>query len=778
VPAPIKIISEVNFSNVERAFESVRVKVQKINEQMLKDSQRTADRKVRVTRSGADNELKEVERWLKGAEKREQQHTKQAEREQQRQTKAVEREAARRMKINEASAKYAGRVAEKEAKEAERAEQRKTRAAEREAARRMRLNEQSAKMAGRHAAQEAAQDARTRASRAGTVTSAIGRAGRSTIGTVTGVAGTLGAAGGGMMIANALQENLSLRQQAALLVNATRDKGGAATQTVTGLTGEAQAMAGKYGISAGDIMESMSIVSARAGGAQGLTAYRQDMEDIIQTAKVFGVTMKDMGGVVAAALKADVKPGKEMRDLIQDMAAMGKEGSIEISDLAQELAKLGGAGKMTNLSAGSMLRRNVGMAQIAAEAAVSPEESRTAIVDLMRDINTNAKHLKAGGINVYDENNMMNDPAQILAETMDVAMKKGFSLRGRGNVKGSEALGGLFTGSSHKIVESLMADYNRGGKEGVLAKLNAAAGAKLAEGERDRGLALMMGDPASQLAANMEQFKARIGELLPEFIKLLPTITEATRAFAGLASFVAKNPLAGIGGLFAASLTKELAAAGISKVLDKGLEALLNARAGMGGGGVGGNLGTGGKFMAGLAITATAVSIIAAGVSIIDQSAAKGATVGKELYAAQQEAENTIRQVRGYDEGEKMFQGPTMGDLMGENSPEAIAERQGKDAKRKALLEQATSARERLQKATTAYNDETKADTWDYLNPTKSMILTKQKAEEESAGVTPEKAREFAAGMDMFIEALKKGASAGDLANPGHKARDGKPAGM
>jgi hypothetical protein len=241
------------------------------------------------------------------------------------------------------------------------AEKDKTRATEREEKQRVNIQKKMA-----------ADIQRTASHRASGVSSAIGRAGRSTYGTVMGVAGTMGLAGGGMMIANALQENMALRTQAALLVNATRGKGGAATQDIGDLTAESQRMAGKYGVNAGDVMKSMNVVAARAGGAEGLTAYRKDMEDIIKTAKVFGVSMEDSGAVVAAALKAGVAPGNEMRQLFQDIAAMGKDGSIEVSDLASELAKLGGVGKMTELTKGTMLRRQVGMAQIAAEAAVSP----------------------------------------------------------------------------------------------------------------------------------------------------------------------------------------------------------------------------------------------------------------------------------------------------------------------------------------------------------------------------------------------------------------------
>jgi len=781
MPQPINVIFQTaGARELEGAFSSIAARARKLNEQVANDTAKASQRRVTAEQSAA-KQITKAETELQSkiltlTKQLEKAQSDSAKRSADAQIAASKRTANQELKDFDARLKGAKKAADERAKAAKKAADDEEREIFRIAKAKTRADQQAAK---EHDRISKAMQRDQRASARG-VMQPISRAGRATMGTVSGVVGGLGITAGSAAIGQALWENVNLREQAALLVNATRDKSGNMTQSVSGLVGDAQGVAGKYGVGAGDVMKAMNVVSARAGGAEGLKAFKGDLEDITKTAVAFGVSMEDMGGVTAAALTAGVKPGEEMRQLIQDIAAMGKDGAIEISDLASELAKLGGAGQQTELNAGQMLRRQVGLAQIAAKAAVSKEESRTAVTDVIRDINTNAGTLKKAGVNVYGKNNLVNDPAQIIAQTMDLAMTKGINIRGQ-NLKGSEALNKIFTGNSAKLVNSLMGDYNAGGKEGVLAKINAASGATLAPGERDRGLATVMGGEGAQLRVNLEQFKAAIGATLPEFTKLIPTVISVTKAFAGVAQFVAKNPLAGIGALFAANLTAEVAKAGISKALESGIERLFKARAGLPGGGVGGNMSGGGKFAMGLSLAVAAVSIVAAGVSIINKSAEQGATVGKEFYAANSEAENTIRKLKAYDENEKTSQGPTLAQLMGDDAPAVLEKNNEKRAERNALLEEAASAQDRLGKARTEFGKATTPGVMDYLDPTQSAVLKKQAAEGDAAGVTPEIAKDTTAALGELMTSFRKAASDignTNLSNPNSPARTGKPPGM
>lgn len=628
-------------SEVNAAFASLAARTRKMNEQVANDTAKAGKQRVKIAENSAREQVKQAQ-FAKNAETKialdgAKTQNKIALDSAKTHNKIMLNGARESHKIQADQVRASAKLKMEELRDHAKTERNKTKETQTEINRRQRIEERAAAKASANAGR-----------RAHGIVQPFGRAARSTVGTVGGVMGGLGAASASMVIGASLMDSMALQGQANLLVNATRDKSGNATQTAGGLTGEAQSLAGKYGVGAGDVMKGMGVVSARAGGAKGLASYRADLEDITQTAVAFGVSMEDMGGVVAAALNSGVKPGQEMRDLIQDIAAMGKDGAVEIKDLAAELAKLGGAGKMTNLAAGTMLRRQVGMAQVAADAAVSPEESRTSIVDLMRDINTNAGSLKAAGINVYDKQGMMNDPAKILADTMDVAMTKGIGVRGKGNVKGSEALGKIFTGTSHKMVESLMADYNKGGAKGVMARIDASSGAKLAPGERDAGVAQMRKDPATQLRRAMETLKADIGTvLLPELVKLAPVLSSVTRSFAQLVAWAAQNPFTALTAVFGGYLAKELAAVGMSKMFEAGIKEMLGGL----GGGVGGKGGKGGFFGSGavgsmaafgtIAMTATVVTLTA--MKLISEADEADKRKGRTRYQAGAEAENALQ---------------------------------------------------------------------------------------------------------------------------------------
>jgi hypothetical protein len=634
MPAPIRIQFSVQGDReVSAAFDSIAARAAKMNQQVANDTVRGTARRVSAEQKASKDIAKAQEQAARAAERATAALAKAQERDAK---KAADAQIAASKKANQAAlkdfdarAKAATKAGEAIAKAAKKAADDEEKEIFRVARAKIRADAQAARESARIAKQVQAEHKRT----ARGMMQPVGRAGRAAWGDVTGIAGAAGLTGGGMAIGQALWENVSLREQGALLVNSTRDKGGNATQSVGGLVGESQNIAGKYGVAAPDVMKAMSTVAARAGGAEGLTAFRKDLDDITKTAVAFGVSMEDMGGVVAAALKAGVQPGEEMRQLIQDIAAMGKDGAIEISDLATELARLGGAGKMTELSKGQMLRRQVGIAQVAADAAVSPEQSRTATIDLIRDINTHAGALKKAGVNVYGKNNLVNDPAEVLAQTMDIAMTKGLDVKGAGHLKGAEALNKVFTGTSQQVVASLMADYNKGGKQGVLDRINAASGAKLADGERDAGLKTVLGGDAAQIRVNFEQFKAKMGEALPAFTALIPKVVQLTQSLAQLAVWASKNPFAALGGVFAAHLTKELAGAGIGKVMEIGLQNILAGKSIQ----AGGNL----AALSTIAITATAVYLT--GTQVIDAVDKSAKDEGRKQYADVTKAENLMQ---------------------------------------------------------------------------------------------------------------------------------------
>ena len=491
------------------------------------------------------------------------------------------------------------------AKEHAKTEREMTRATERESTRRAQAEKQ------RTRAQASAIN-----HRASGTSGMLNRAVRGTMGTVTGLAGSLGLAGGGMLIANGLSSAIDLERKAALLSNAT-SMPGMAPADPRALANQARGIAGETGFAAGDVMEAMNTVSARAGGMTGLKAFQQDLSDVARTALAAGTSMEDMAGVYAAALNAGVAPGKEMQQLMRDLVMQGKLGAVEFADLASELAKLAGAGKSWG-SGGDMIKRASGLAQIAVQSAVSPEESRTAVVDMVREFTQGPKieKLRAAGVKVEGIGGKNRDPMELLAETIHAAETKGI-----GGKKGQAGLSQIFTGKSQMdLIMGLRETYLTGfegakGADAVRARIASASGGTMSAGQRDTEFQKVMDTNAQKMAVAMENFKSKLAETLPRFTELLPAVLQATEALARLAVWATDNPFKALGGVFAMHLGKELAAAKISQIIAAAF------RGGGGGapgastlGGAAGALGIAGASLgAGLALGSAAAADIGEG---------------------------------------------------------------------------------------------------------------------------------------------------------------------
>lgn len=573
---------------------------------------------------------------------------------------AVERAALQQAKrlerIKERSAIEAGRIAAKQARDEIRAAQ--TVAKEREKLDRQILER------GRHAAAEqereifkvaaakaradaqALRDARKaqRTFDAGNaktgrgVANMVGRAGRSTWGNVVGLAGTAGMIGGGAMIGSAMLDAVELQRQAALLSNST-SMPGVPGMDPKELMAMAQGTASKTGFKAGDVMTAMSNVAAKAGGPKGLNAFRGDLEDLSKTALAAGVSIEDMGGVYAAALNAGVKPGEEMRQVMRDLVAMGKEGAVEFKDLAAQLPQMAGMGKLTKEGGAGMVREMVALAQFAVQQQVSPEEARTGVKHAVGELAMKSDIIKKSGINAIDEKTgKLRSPTELIAEAMQAAYdpKRGIKF-GKETKFGPGAMMSLFgergAAISNVLLDTFMnAGKGEKGRDAVIAAVGNMRKATMSEGQRDTEYNRVMSTGAQQFAVAMEAFKAKIGELLPEFTRLLPVVLQATEGLAKLAAFAARNPFTALSGIFAAHLTKELAGAGISKMLETGIANILSN----GGGGAKGNLASLGS----IAITAAAVYLTAT--KLLDEADADAKRGGKRQYSLMSDVDNEL----------------------------------------------------------------------------------------------------------------------------------------
>jgi len=479
---------------------------------------------------------------------------------------------------------------------------------------------------------------------------------RSAVGSVTGTAAMLGAAGGVAMVGAGIRSGYMLNRRAVLLSNATQMPGVTA-RTSEELLSAASGIARRTGVGAEDIMGAMENVSARAGGAVGLGKLLGDLEELTKLSVAAGVSMEDMGGVVAAAFNAGVQPGDDIQSLVRSLIAQGKAGAIEFRDFADELGRLGGAGSKWG-SGTRMLQEAGGFAQIAAQTAIGPEQSRTVVIDMLREFSQAAKikSMSQMGVQVTNASGMLNNPAELMAGIID-AVEKGKApanmarqLAGlSGANKQSAIYGQLFTGRSGEIAQTLRMAYKQGytGQYGEMAGKTytgaAAVRAKIEEASRPfemtKEQAAKEYDAVAktmELARAEQEFKAKMIELLPEFSKLIPQLVKVSDGFARLVVWLGKNPLEGLGAIMGIAFTRELAVAGMNKTIEAGFQNIFTSViGGKGSGGVLGALGALGT------ITLAAGVVYLAGKTVIDEAFKAGGEAGKKAFALEMQTMGT-----------------------------------------------------------------------------------------------------------------------------------------
>lgn len=632
MPEPIRVaFATVGTADVERAFDTIAKRANDLMRLQVSTAQRAA----RVSSKAADDEVKNAQKKMRAVDAWVAREEKAEQRRKQNYEKTLQKLEQERAKADSKAVAAADKRAQAEVRAQQKAYDQKLRAAERAEQAMVRLGERERTRRERMLAQQIAREnklvANNNTAFGRGVSNAFGRAGRTVLGSASGIIGGVAASGGTYAIGSALVDAMDLQRQSALLANSVTPPGMTSPIQPEALIRMAQNVAGGTGFKSTDVIGAMSNVAAKAGGLKGLSAFMGDIEDLSKTAISAGVSIEDMGGVFSAAFNAGIKPGEEMRQLMLDLVAVGKEGSVEFKDLAAELPRLAGAGLAFG-TGGQMIRRAVGMAQIAVKQRVSPEEARTSVIDVFRDVDTKARYLKDSGITPYTKEGKQRDPAEVMADIVAASFGgKGINAGGRrGMIKGREALSFIFTGTSLAVASAAAEEYTTKGKSrnAIIDMFNDAGGVgkpAMTSASRDAEYNRVMGTSAQQLAVNLEQFKSRIAELLPEVNRLIPKVVDVTKGIADLANYLSQNPLAGIGTLFAGFLSVELAKAGIGAIFDKAMTSAMALR----GNGIGGGLGTTGNLLAAASIAITATTVTIAAMKWIDSSSEEGESAGR-----------------------------------------------------------------------------------------------------------------------------------------------------
>lgn len=172
----------------------------------------------------------------------------------------------------------------------------------------------------------------------------------------------------------------------------------------------------------------------------------------------------------------------------------------------------------------------------------------------------------------------------------------------------------------------------------------------MSSADLDKRNAETLDDPANKLHRALNQITDEIGQSLEPRLKafaddtlpkLIPKIEAVIDAVGSFAAFFAENPLAGVGAIVLAAITKDLAAAGIGAGVRAAIAAMMQgvgASGGLGGavstaGGVSGNLGKAGLVGA-AAVTGAAIGYVISDAAVDAERDQMNASVGKGIKTA------------------------------------------------------------------------------------------------------------------------------------------------
>ncbi len=517
------------------------------------------------------------------------------------------------------AAKDRTRAAEKgaadEAKAVEKAEKEKQKAADKTAAYLASVRERSANMAVQAAAREA--DAQIReAQRAyevrksfarnmgGMIAGSVGGAMHGIVGAGRGlVAGAL-QVGGGFSIADSVSREMKLTGQAATLAASSQaDADGKKWKTAEILKsarGTANALSmdpeevmkgiGKYKDLTGNLGDAVRLAPQMAKMATALGADT-------------GELMENAGNAANAGLKGD-----DVMRMARIQTMQGMQGAVELKDMAKYGARLtAGAGlyggdRSTNIAtmgAFAQIARQHGGASSAAEATLAAQRFTT-------DVQKHSKDLEKQGIKVGDGHGGLRDGREIIK---DMVAKSGGDVTKFGQFGLGERGVRVLTGVSDIYREASGGTRQKGETDaawaGRQAKGMAAVNKELGkyttgvtDADIDKAAKERLGEADKQVTKAMNELRDAVGtQLLPEFIKLvpvltdlMPTIRKVLTEMTKFAEWFAQNPIKGIGAVVLAAVARDLAMAAIGEAVKATLVRMI-AGAAPGGAGAGAGAG-------------------------------------------------------------------------------------------------------------------------------------------------------------------------------------------
>lgn len=601
-------------ADVMRAFEQIEGRLAQAERGGTTVTKREASERARTTRSEVESRKRAYDKLARDV------------------AKDQERASRESDRLHQRSSEMAGRFAAKQANLEIREAERAARAVEKLEEWKMRVRIRSSEMAGRFAAAEARKEAalQGRVNHAGV--SGLSRGASHGMRLAGMAAGGL-ALGGGFAVADAVRKQLSAEKSAALLVN-TVTTGAKPPEgaSVSNILGQASAISATTGLTKDELIGSALSYAQHAKGGD----FKGAMANMGFFAKMSQVTGADINELAAnAGTLQSQNPNldaKAMQQMLLDVNAQSKMGSMSMADVAKQMGTLGSTRSAFKGDMARNQRELFALGQIVAPGGDVAEAGIFTKDFAQEAVKGGKKHkaLVAAGVK-FDEKSgqLAMSPGEVLAQVIAGT---------GGNIT---KLNDMFEGRGGKLPGELIGTYHGagGGKAGLAAvqqSIAAITTATMTPEQLEAQHQQTMSTPAMRLQAAFEKLETQIGDALEPALskladkapQLAETLGKVAEAGVEVLTWLADNKWQGLAAIVAGSIAKEIATAQLGAILAKGVQGSLS-----------------GQLAGGLAIASAAFTIAEVGMMAIDHIANEDVKKQKAEVAGDIGAWNTAAEI-------------------------------------------------------------------------------------------------------------------------------------
>lgn len=382
-----------------------------------------------------------------------------------------------------------------------------------------------------------------------------------------------------------------------------------------------------------------------------------------------GTTVEDVAKYHGALTKLGITDPNEVKQAMASTLSMSRSTGVKFSDISENSDHLIERAKALGLHGLNGLTQLNSLT--AASHASNPEEGEAAVDNFFKTVTANRTELKKQGINAFDSNNNITDPLSLIAQVVSKNKGNQSLIQKDLGAKGGSALAADMTSAYNTAKANTVgsdADKDKAGAEAVTKVMNELAKSSTDYSQIQKDASEQMQNVSAKWDSVMEKLKGdmedKVLPLLPELVdnfgKLIPKITEITGDLAKFAAWAEGSPWKAVMAVLAASFSKELAISAVGTAFKGSM----------------------------LKITEDFATSAASGAKSIGVLGLAAAGAAATIYAAYDQNESLKKENGGVGAGDLI-----LGALQGKGPMEVVDEKMNADAKAKRKADDAEAAK-------------------------------------------------------------------------------------